>query len=201
MIIDIILSSGWVIYSVICYILRIRGCFDKISRVNSIAFVVFCVQYFTLSYWLIQRLFEIANNKYGIIIIVLFLIYGFIDEKAPCLLVFIVQLVLIAFIGECIFYCMTFMCCCLKSDSNKSLKLKILVVNYNPKEISLDHCGICLNDFKKDEKLCQFPCYKTHIFHPKCIKEWLNINCFCPFCRYDITGKQTTKENRVDIHL
>ncbi|XP_033757131.1 E3 ubiquitin-protein ligase RNF103-like [Pecten maximus] len=48
-------------------------------------------------------------------------------------------------------------------------------------------CGICLEEYEMDTKLCGLPC--GHCFHRTCILTWLvkdtsNDNHFCPFCRW-----------------
>lgn len=41
-----------------------------------------------------------------------------------------------------------------------------------------DKCNICLDDnCQRYVTLC------GHIFHEKCIKEWVNINASCPVCK------------------
>ncbi|OWF38279.1 E3 ubiquitin-protein ligase RNF103-like [Mizuhopecten yessoensis] len=48
-------------------------------------------------------------------------------------------------------------------------------------------CGICLDEYEMDVKLCGLPC--GHCFHHVCIVAWLvkdtgNDNHFCPYCRW-----------------
>jgi hypothetical protein len=42
-------------------------------------------------------------------------------------------------------------------------------------------CVICLDGYKLTDKLEATPC--SHIFHNKCIKEWLNKQTYCPKCK------------------
>ncbi len=44
-------------------------------------------------------------------------------------------------------------------------------------------CTICLCEFEVDEKVCGLPCDNGHIFHTKCIEQWLETNSVCPVCR------------------
>jgi hypothetical protein len=44
-------------------------------------------------------------------------------------------------------------------------------------------CAICLCEFEVDEKVCALPCDDGHIFHTKCIEQWLETNSVCPVCR------------------
>ncbi|XP_010488968.1 PREDICTED: probable E3 ubiquitin-protein ligase RHY1A isoform X1 [Camelina sativa] len=45
-------------------------------------------------------------------------------------------------------------------------------------------CAICLDRFKKGEKLVHLPC--AHKFHSICLLPWLDTNVYCPYCRTDI---------------
>jgi hypothetical protein len=47
--------------------------------------------------------------------------------------------------------------------------------------------AICLCEFEVGEKVCALPCDNSHIFHTKCIKQWLESNRVCPVCRTFIT--------------
>jgi hypothetical protein len=42
-------------------------------------------------------------------------------------------------------------------------------------------CSICLEEFKKEEELQPLSC--GHVFHPVCIRTWLQIKNECPYCR------------------
>ena len=42
-------------------------------------------------------------------------------------------------------------------------------------------CVICLDTFTPNDQVIHFSC--KHIFHAKCVKEWLLINGSCPICR------------------
>jgi hypothetical protein len=52
-------------------------------------------------------------------------------------------------------------------------------VNYNKE------CSVCLMNFEKNTKVRVLPCSveKPHIYHVKCIDEWLSKNKTCPICR------------------
>ena len=45
-------------------------------------------------------------------------------------------------------------------------------------------CIICLNNFKKSDKITFFPC--THMFHSPCVESWLKMKKFCPVCKAKI---------------
>ncbi|KAM3144510.1 hypothetical protein pb186bvf_003379 [Paramecium bursaria] len=44
-----------------------------------------------------------------------------------------------------------------------------------------DKCSVCLFEFKADEKCRELQC--KHLYHSKCIKEWLLENKCCPLCK------------------
>ena len=46
-------------------------------------------------------------------------------------------------------------------------------------------CGICMNDYVKDQEICHLPC--NHFVCRKCIETWFREKFQCPFCRDDCT--------------
>lgn len=47
------------------------------------------------------------------------------------------------------------------------------------------NCAICLHDFEKEEEGRELPSCR-HVFHVKCIDEWLIRQGSCPMCRRDV---------------
>ena len=45
-------------------------------------------------------------------------------------------------------------------------------------------CVICLSEFEVGDKISTIPCF--HVFHTKCIQEWLETNLTCPVCKFEI---------------
>ena len=45
-------------------------------------------------------------------------------------------------------------------------------------------CCICLENISKHDNIMLYPCF--HIFHRKCILEWIKIKSSCPMCKFDI---------------
>ena len=48
--------------------------------------------------------------------------------------------------------------------------------------IIYENCQICLNNFSDDDEISLFTCQK-HIFHFKCLNEWIQYKPVCPICR------------------
>jgi hypothetical protein len=46
-------------------------------------------------------------------------------------------------------------------------------------------CIVCLNSFQSGDLVTTLPC--SHVYHSKCIKDWLKTNPTCPVCKYEIT--------------
>ena len=62
---------------------------------------------------------------------------------------------------------------------------KLPSVKYDKDKYSENYqCIICMEEFKKQEKVKILPC--DHIFHGDCIKEWLLKQKTCPFCKSEI---------------
>ena len=58
-------------------------------------------------------------------------------------------------------------------------------------------CSICLEDFKKNSKVSKTPC--NHVFHYKCIKDWLykNIkNPKCPNCNKEVVSDDISMDEK-----
>ena len=53
------------------------------------------------------------------------------------------------------------------------------------KKAELTECSICLGDFMVDELICFITCF--HVFHSKCIKDWLKRSKLCPMCNTEVT--------------
>lgn len=48
----------------------------------------------------------------------------------------------------------------------------------NPDQCS---CNVCMEDYVAGERVRAMPC--LHIFHRKCIDQWLMKNKLCPMCK------------------
>ena len=47
-------------------------------------------------------------------------------------------------------------------------------------------CSICLSTLENEELVIQLKCNNRHIFHTKCLEEWLKHQEKCPLCRSEI---------------
>ena len=47
---------------------------------------------------------------------------------------------------------------------------------------------VCLEQFKYEDNIKMLMC--LHIFHPKCIIEWLNNKAQCPICKFEVESKK-----------
>jgi hypothetical protein len=68
----------------------------------------------------------------------------------------------------------------LKRDKKALVKIveqvKHLIPHPDSYKLDEDVCCVCLDYFKKDQKLVFLPCNSNHIFHHHCISEWLPVN-------------------------
>jgi len=44
-------------------------------------------------------------------------------------------------------------------------------------------CSICFDCYATDEVVVAMPCSASHVFHERCVKEWLARDDSCPLCR------------------
>ena len=54
------------------------------------------------------------------------------------------------------------------------------------------NCVICLEDFKNGDKAVLLPC--IHMFHTKCIKNWLKTQNSCPICKFKLTAQNMNSQ-------
>lgn len=62
--------------------------------------------------------------------------------------------------------------------------IKISKILKKEKNLTLDHCSICLDNFNEPVILRKLIC--NHSFHIECIEKWLSENTNCPMCRYEL---------------
>ena len=79
-----------------------------------------------------------------------------------------------------------------RNTDTESVQSDVLnTVRYQDVKDNLDYneCSICLDPFNEDPdgELIYLPCNENHIFHAKCIKEWLQNKRECPLCKNRVT--------------
>lgn len=47
-----------------------------------------------------------------------------------------------------------------------------------------NRCQICMEDFEEGDELRTLPCF--HLFHAKCVDQWLKVSSVCPTCRHKV---------------
>jgi hypothetical protein len=79
--------------------------------------------------------------------------------------------------------------CCIESCLKKKVNNNLVVIELTQVVIAVpvdatETCTICLEVFKKGDKLGSLPCGHKH-FHKKCIDQWMKVsgNKSCPICR------------------
>lgn len=65
-----------------------------------------------------------------------------------------------------------------KLNNNSLIKLK---------KCGIDECIICLDDFKKNDKIIQLYC--NHVYHKKCLRQWFKESMTCPLCNTSLKTK------------
>ena len=44
-------------------------------------------------------------------------------------------------------------------------------------------CAVCRDAFEEGDRATRMPCSARHVFHAKCVEEWLKRDDSCPMCR------------------
>ncbi len=187
---EVCLSLGWMVYSAYQYISRLRLVYVENVRWASLLYVIFCIQYFSLSYWAAEIVYGELSYATSVAIAVLFVLYGFVTERSPNLLVLTVYFTLAFFLIEGLVRLL--LCKCYNpwiraGDEQQFVRKELELLSYEAARFQQVSCAICLRDFVPAEKVCQLPCHATHVFHAECLHQWLSRNNFCPFCRAPVT--------------
>lgn len=92
---------------------------------------------------------------------------------------------------------------------NIVFKNRFKINKRNIKKYNLENetCCICLDDYHiecEDHKECDPKCYQlfcNHIYHKKCILQWLDQDVKCPLCNQSIQTKygKTFEELQIEI--
>ena len=70
------------------------------------------------------------------------------------------------------------------NEIQKYRYLQTRIITSDDEENLLNECSICLEQYIKKDKIIELSC--NHMFHKKCIKEWIKNNNTCPQCRENI---------------
>ena len=68
----------------------------------------------------------------------------------------------------------------LKNKTDQEQVKSLPTVRFSKKEKE-DKCSVCMGDFRAKEELFKLQC--GHIYHKKCLKEWLKKSIYCPLCK------------------
>lgn len=68
--------------------------------------------------------------------------------------------------------------CCYREDKHERHSLYY----YDAKNTIVTSCTICFDDFKKQDLVRLCKTHISHIFHEKCISEWVARKATCPLC-------------------
>eukprot|EP01102_Stenamoeba_stenopodia_P023216 TRINITY_DN9921_c0_g1_i1.p1 TRINITY_DN9921_c0_g1~~TRINITY_DN9921_c0_g1_i1.p1 ORF type:complete len:288 (+),score=28.19 TRINITY_DN9921_c0_g1_i1:211-1074(+) len=52
-------------------------------------------------------------------------------------------------------------------------------------------CAVCMDNFQANDMVRKLSC--KHIYHDKCVSQWLEINSTCPMCRATVTEASTSE--------
>lgn len=52
-------------------------------------------------------------------------------------------------------------------------------------------CAVCKESYILEEEVLKLPC--KHLFHPVCVKPWLELHDSCPVCRFSLNGRSTSE--------
>ena len=181
---DICLNVVWLIYSVRVLISKWKHEYDENDNRASMAYLIFCMQYYLISSWSTSVVYSACWDQFGILCIILFFAYGFLAEKSPNLRAMVTYLVFVFFVFELIIRLITchyYHPC--PSKTKQVIKKELTVHMFDPIVCEQKMCSICLLDFAINEKICPLSCHKTHVFHIECLKQWLIRNAYCPYCR------------------
>ena len=94
--IEVFLSLIWLLYYAIQYTRKYKHTYVENIRRVSIIYGIFCVQYFTVSFWVINVIRKYSLTWEYVLGISLFILYAFLAEKSPNLFIIVVYTFLLA---------------------------------------------------------------------------------------------------------
>lgn len=185
---EISLSGVWLIYFIIIYTKKFRYTYTEDACRDPVLFAFFCIQYFMMGIWAVDVFCDYAKTWAWIFTFILFILYGFLAEKSPNTFAIALYCIFMCFIFESLVRLVICKCTSLWNSDNEPqyTTKKIPVVPFFSSKYEQKSCAICLREFQERERICQLSCYQNHIFHSNCMKEWLDRNHQCPYCRAPI---------------
>jgi len=181
---DICLSGIWLMYFIAIFIKKLRTHYLQNEWKRIGALILFHVTYYGFFLWWIYKRESKGWESWSFPLFFLTIAYGFLAEKSPNS--YLIGAVVIIVIGllEALIRITT---CDFYNPFSRSgkyfIEKRVPAVYYDEDKCDSKECTICLNKYIKNEKLCGLTCHPSHIFHTRCIKQWLKINHVCPCCR------------------
>ncbi|XP_060570412.1 RING finger protein 122-like [Ruditapes philippinarum] len=89
--------------------------------------------------------------------------------------------------------------CCymwkLKRDARQERGYRRIEFSPKKKNLRNDTCPVCLDEFLSKEKIAICTCH--HVFHSKCLLEWLRHKNNCPMCKAPVRKDTSASSSRV----
>jgi len=168
-------------------------CFIKGNEGNNcfrVIFIVFLIAHSTINVMFIETFWNnylyFSVTAIILLIVILYPILGIISFICA-------GICFVLFIGE---FFIRLICCrltppCmglltrLNIEPNLSLQIQNLgrriVLHdapYNKLRHKQNNCAICLLDFEENQTVVPLECHETHIFHKKCLQDWVKVSTF-----------------------
>lgn len=61
-------------------------------------------------------------------------------------------------------------------------------------------CSVCMEGFREGEKIRELPIC-GHVFHQKCVDEWLSLRPSCPICRMNTAVALETEKRKREAEI
>ena len=87
-------------------------------------------------------------------------------------------------------------------NAKPEVNLTQVEVTFNENHPGFDpdrECAFCCETLVQT-RVVPLPCSQIHIYHTRCIEEWLTANNTCPTCRAKVSGRQRQYRGQVTIY-
>lgn len=61
-------------------------------------------------------------------------------------------------------------------------------------------CPICVEEFTKESEVVALPCNEKHIYHARCIEQWLRRHNTCPLCKVEVLSGGLVQDQNNNHH-